>query len=450
MAEAFTYATQSIDRLLDEQPDRAAIILAKCYRTYKEVKDEIDSILQLSGPGKSQASRAPSNSAIPIPSHGSIRSHKRSPSSQLTSTPYHPRGTTKSNVAPTPPGSSSARSSKGSSASGETILLIDNHEDGIETLPVVLRKTATVEFSLIREDIVNERMIGAEPEEDRHFMIVLPEIIVSPGACAEIRISQSVLLTWRRQKSDSTHRTRFFLVPRHVLSTDVLLGYHDSGEGNPGSPDAGAGLHPHRQGYRDTDYRQEAQCPTVEPFSFHRSQNEPMAYQIQSLHQFNRHSMEGYKIHQAQPGLSEGNQQPMQPSPMPTSRNIRSTQEGRTKSTPPPIQTPSNDSERPNRSLRLSLKWGTTPINLSLDLDSSAEKFSIALKEASKHKQVHNWNSWVIWLKTEPQSPEDSAYRLTLGDDLDAYWDVTVDWLEQNKRDKPPHIWGLVQFEEGR
>jgi len=76
--------------------------------------------------------------------------------------------------------------------------------------------------------------MGAEPEEDCHDMIVLPETAVPPGACAEIRISESVWLTWRRQKSDRTHRTKFCLVPRHVLSTDVLLSYNDSGEVNPG------------------------------------------------------------------------------------------------------------------------------------------------------------------------------------------------------------------------
>jgi len=160
--------------------------------------------------------------------------------------------------------------------------------------------------------------------------------------------------------------------------------------------------------------------------------------------------MEGYQSHQEQHGVNEGNQQPMQPSPMPTSRNTRSTQKGHTKSTLPPVQIPSNNSETPNRKLRLSLKWETTPVNLWLDLDSSADVFFQTLQDVSKRRQVHNWNSWVIWLKTEPQSPEDSAYRLTLGEDLDADWDITVNWLEQNKRDKPPHICGSFEFEEGR
>lgn len=233
MAEVFTYATQSIERLLNEQPDKAATILAKCYRDYKEVKHEIDSILQLSGAGKTNASRSPPKSAIPISSRGSIpvRGHTRASSSQLAMSPLDHREAMRPN---TPPGSSSARSSKSSSTLGETIVLIDAHEGGIDHHPVVLRNAA-IEFSLIREDIVNERLTGAEAaEEERPYVIELPGPMALSGACAEVRISEFVTLTWRRKKSAATHRTKFFLVSKSILDTDVLLGYKDSGEDRPG------------------------------------------------------------------------------------------------------------------------------------------------------------------------------------------------------------------------
>jgi hypothetical protein len=85
-----------------------------------------------------------------------------------------------------------------------------------------------------------------------------------------------------------------------------------------------------------------------------------------------------------------------------------------------------------------------------LDLDSSAEVFFQALRDVSKRRKVHDWDSWVVWLKTELQSPDETAYRLALGEELDADWDITVDWLEQNKRDKPPHICGSFEFQEGQ
>jgi hypothetical protein len=232
MAEAYTHASQSIDRLLNEHLEKAASILARCYRKDKEVKDEIDSILQLSSPGQQEASRPPPNSAIPILSRGHVRGHARSSSSQLSVSPPHPRRVMHSNAGPTPPGSSASRSTKGPFASGETILLIDAYEGSLEEHPVRL-KNAAIEFSLIREDIANERITSTAPIEGDHHHIVVPNT-VNPETCAEVRISESITLTWRRPRSDSTHRTTFFLVSRDVLSTDVLLGYKDSGEGSPG------------------------------------------------------------------------------------------------------------------------------------------------------------------------------------------------------------------------
>lgn len=212
---------------------------------------------------------------------------------------------------------------------------------------------------------------------------------------------------------------------------------------------AGAPPHPQRQDYRGIDHRQEVQSPTVVPPSFHRSQFESVPYQTQSRHQYDQQANESYQ-YQVPRDSNEGKQQPAQHSPMLTSRNTRTTQKDYSKSTTPPVQIRSNNSETPNRKLRLSLKWDTTPVNLWLDLDSSAEVFFQALRDVSKRRQVHDWNSWVVWLKTELQSPDETAYRLALGEELDADWDITVDWLEQNKRDKPPHICGSFEFQEGQ
>lgn len=172
-----------------------------------------------------------------------------------------------------------------------------------------------------------------------------------------------------------------------------------------------------------------------------------MPYRTRSQHQVNHDSMQGRQVPY---GLDEERYQPVQSLSMPTSRSTRPSQPQTTLSPTMGVHNPSHNSEAPNRRLRLSLKWDKAPINLWLNLDSSAEVFFQTLQEASKHKRVHNWSSWVIWLKTELQSPDDSAYRLTLGEDLDADWETTVDWLQQNKRDKPPHICGSVEFDEGR
>lgn len=46
--------------------------------------------------------------------------------------------------------------------------------------------------------------------------------------------------------------------------------------------------------------------------------------------------------------------------------------------------------------------------------------------------------------------PDEEARPLSLAeDDLEADWEMTTEWLEANRRDKPPHIYGVVEMEEG-
>lgn len=187
------------------------------------------------------------------------------------------------------------------------------------------------------------------------------------------------------------------------------------------------------------------------PASFHRSQFEPGFYQAPSLHQINQHPIGSYQLHQEQRGSNDGEQKPVRPLPTPSSRNTRLTQNDLTRSTSPPVQIPNSNSETSGRKLRLSLKWDKTPVNLWLNLDHPPERFSQTLQDVCKRKDVKDWNSWVIWVKTGPLSPEDSAYCIALGqEDLHADWETTVQWLEENRRDKPPHLCGTFEFMEGR
>lgn len=227
MAEAYSYATRSIENLLNEHPADAARILASCYRKDKEVKDEIDSILQLSRSAQMAASRSATNSAIPTLSRGQVRGQARSSNSQAYVSAPNRRKGTQSDAGMTPPASSVSRSSTGASASGESILFIDVYEDVFEEHPVRLKK-ASIKYSLIREDIANERIKSTEATEGDVHHVLIPETSV------KVRIFKSVTLSWRRPKSANTHRTAFFLVSRDVLHTGVLLGYEDSGEGSPG------------------------------------------------------------------------------------------------------------------------------------------------------------------------------------------------------------------------
>jgi hypothetical protein len=46
--------------------------------------------------------------------------------------------------------------------------------------------------------------------------------------------------------------------------------------------------------------------------------------------------------------------------------------------------------------------------------------------------------------------PDEEACPLSLAeDDLEADWEMITEWLEANRRDKSPHIYGVVEMEEG-
>jgi hypothetical protein len=53
----------------------------------------------------------------------------------------------------------------------------------------------------------------------------------SPGASKEVVVRSAAKLAWIRPRSGATHHSTFYLVPSENVGIDVLLGYHDSGEG---------------------------------------------------------------------------------------------------------------------------------------------------------------------------------------------------------------------------
>ena len=95
--------------------------------------------------------------------------------------------------------------------------------------------------------------------------------------------------------------------------------------------------------------------------------------------------------------------------------------------------------------------WDVTTFNVWLDLDDPADAFFLTFQQqVSKRKTIHDRSTMTIYLKPERQSPNNIAYPLSLdSDSLDADWIVTKEWLEENKKDRPPHIFGTIEVDEG-
>lgn len=231
MAEAsYIHAAQQVHCLLEDCPKEAAGILARFYRDFTEVKCEIDSILLLSRNGQQDTSRSPQSITVTIPPQIPARPS----SSHHSGSPPPLRA--RSNVRPlpplSPPSSLGARSTRGTTTPGEWILLVNFIHREVEEKPVLMR-SGQCQLSLIREDIADEQSRYTSISQGNEYRVLVPQH-GNPDTCIPMHVSESITLTWRRPNSGSTHRTTFFLIPKGVLDTDVILGYEDSGEGSPG------------------------------------------------------------------------------------------------------------------------------------------------------------------------------------------------------------------------
>jgi hypothetical protein len=101
--------------------------------------------------------------------------------------------------------------------------------------------------------------------------------------------------------------------------------------------------------------------------------------------------------------------------------------------------------------LRLELEWGVTVINVWLYLDSSADAFfHLFQQQASKRKTMPDRSLITIYLTPDRDATDEAAHALSLDqDDMEADWDRTVEWLERNRREQSPHLFGTVDVEGG-
>ncbi|EDU45109.1 predicted protein [Pyrenophora tritici-repentis Pt-1C-BFP] len=115
---------------------------------------------------------------------------------------------------------------------------------------------------------------------------------------------------------------------------------------------------------------------------------------------------------------------------------------------------PSVRHDDPNASttkIRLSLVWEKTVINMWIDLNAPAEDFFRVFQEhAEKRTSIPERSLMRICLKSDKEMPDHESYDLSLDEeDLDADWETTLDWLEEHKRQKSPHIYGVIQIQDG-
>jgi hypothetical protein len=97
--------------------------------------------------------------------------------------------------------------------------------------------------------------------------------------------------------------------------------------------------------------------------------------------------------------------------------------------------------------------WDRTPIKMAFDLDASGEVFYQAFHRwAVRRKREGDLerHRMTLWLKASKNTPDTEAYLLSLKEgELEEDWETAVDWIQDNKSPKAPHLYATVELEAG-
>ena len=97
--------------------------------------------------------------------------------------------------------------------------------------------------------------------------------------------------------------------------------------------------------------------------------------------------------------------------------------------------------------------WDKTPIKMSFDPNAPGEAFYQAFHQwAVRRKRGGDLerHRMTLWLKASKSTPDFEAYELSLKEgDLEELWETAIDWIQENKSSKAPHLYATVELEAG-
>ncbi|KAF2848340.1 hypothetical protein T440DRAFT_520037 [Plenodomus tracheiphilus IPT5] len=452
-------ARVTVTEFISRYPDKAFDYLVRHFEDDPRVQAEINAYLSESGHfrgfehsniQKGQFATSPIDSHH----HGSPPSRQKS-SHRPSFGAAHPPFTSPLS----PPGSASQASrtsSKGEASPRLYIKILTDTDTGVEEEMVRVRH-APIPHSVIHMAVVDRLNLNDNLAPIDRFQIPVLRS-TAPGIHILVHVSDSISLTWIRPGSDMTHKTTFYVVTGELLDIDVLLGQEDSGEvptgftpnsalqtpRNPNQFSRGSSGNTHgfTQAPPAASWHRSATYMTGDDSSTTTIQHQP-SQQHQQVPSFLQPMFN--QQHPSQP-LASSAAHPARPrTHIDTSRLTQS----------PAIPTASThhtgDPNVATDRLRLCIEWGKTPIMVWIDLCASGDAFFQAFhKLAVQRKRTLERTETTLFLRQTKEGLDDEEYPMSLDEDeLDADWEMTVDWLKDNKKEKPPHIYGRVEVGEG-
>jgi hypothetical protein len=225
-----------LERFVEEHPEKAVEVLIKCCHDQDIEKDIIDYLLD-------HQAKSPDNTGnndayvAPAPKKPSASQRTGSFSSNPRQSTRNYPGTGARADYPSPPKTRSNHSKSLSGKDGrENIVILAMEEDGEIEEHLATMMLAPIEYSVINEHMFHAgRICNSNIEEIDEEEISVPRR-GAPGTFTQITVSSRAKLTWKRSKSNASHKTMFYLVDQEFLDIDLLLGSLDSGEGTSVTP----------------------------------------------------------------------------------------------------------------------------------------------------------------------------------------------------------------------
>ena len=97
--------------------------------------------------------------------------------------------------------------------------------------------------------------------------------------------------------------------------------------------------------------------------------------------------------------------------------------------------------------IRLNCVWDKTLISVNIDLHANGETFFNTIQATfRKRKKTLDRSVHSILFKIEKASPDTDGCSLSFDEaNLSMDWDSTLEWMNENRREKPPHLFGKVE-----
>ncbi|KAF2013029.1 hypothetical protein BU24DRAFT_465364 [Aaosphaeria arxii CBS 175.79] len=444
-------------------PEKAESLLTKCCQQDTRIYEELQACFLLPGLTTQQGIVNPPGASkglsitIGSPRLGSSSIESQYPNSpparHRPAQPQYPSSISIPATPISPPRTVSSvlsHSSRGESTHREYILLINHGERGVEERPASMRN-ASINSSVMREGL---QYTSNHTPSDKEYVEI-------PGSIPETYLSVPVLyctdVIWRRQKSNSTHSTTFYVVSKRELDIDILLGLEDSGEGTMEYPPPVAPQPQRPHNYHFKDYSIPVHAPSPPTHSFHRStlmyDASATATPVHTQPQ-HHHIVETLLERQRRSGTVVEESRFSQHSPIGITPDRRASQSEYAQSMHAPAPAPQSHGVGQDESVsrvRLHCDWGPTPLKMWLDLRAKPKDFFSTFSLcAQKRNIIFTRESVVIYLKPDKKAPDNEAQILSLAEDeMQADWETIVAELEEMIQGKSSNIYGKVQDGEG-